>query len=224
MRESIHQPAADRRLARLSACAVFACLGLVFACGADATDSSGATAETKTEPAATQTTSTAPIAAAEESAPVAARFIEVDLGGTTHRFTEFGARDATWTPSQLGGLLSIEGKDADGASFRIMTSNIDLSALDLPASLQAEDMKQFEERLGHQPEPTEVTKLRMIGLQFRDGSGGKFSNGLPKPTLTIEEFDGHRVRGSFSGILHGRKQGDLEMTNGRFDVTLASDS
>jgi len=147
-------------------------------------------------------------------------FIEVELDGTLHRFDRFGPNDAGFQASQLGGLLSIEASDADGATFRIMTSNIDLAALELPADLQAEDMAQFEARLGRRPEPSEVTKLRMIGLVYRNAEGRKFANGLPKPTLTIEQFDGKRIRGRFVGVLDGRKAGKLEMVDGRFDVVL----
>jgi len=149
-------------------------------------------------------------------------YIEVELGGTPHRFDRFGPTDAGFQASQLGGLLSIEASDAEGATFRIMTSNIDLAGLELPADLQAEDMAQFEARLGRRPEPSEVTKLRMVGLVFRNAEGRKFSNGLPKPTLTIEQFDGNRIRGRFVGILDGRKAGKLEMVDGSFDVVLGT--
>jgi hypothetical protein len=55
-----------------------------------------------------------------------------------------------------------------------MTSNAALSALELPADLQAEDMVQFQARLGRPPRATEVTRLRMAarGISETSASNG----------------------------------------------------
>jgi hypothetical protein len=194
---------------------------LVSSCGADTAASSRTSADSESTRPSAGTAEASPTADPVEQPATISGSIEVELDGVDRSFDEFAADDPGYRATQLGGLLFIEARDEDGASFRIMTSNIDLAALELPAVLRDEDLKQFGERIGRQPQAGEMTKLRSVGFLHRNAEGIKFTSGIPKPTLTIEHFDGRRIRGGFVGILHGRKAGQLEMVNGRFDVTLA---
>jgi len=137
-----------------------------------------------------------------------------------------GANAAVWAPATRVARVMVGGSDGDEAfpALRVLLEGVRLDKLELPATFtigpkgdaKAEASKDPERPLSP-PRPRivyeiEARKIWEAGPD-RGGSG----------TITIEAFEGKRIRGTFAGKLepHSSAFGPpIEITDGRFEVDL----
>lgn len=205
-------------------------IGLVLGCGGAAKDAPPASAEAKVvsrvEVEDVPEHSAAAMAESDKPQIVTTKgSLSATLNGHPLQFgtLPIGANAAVWAPSTRVARVTIGGSDGDAEfpALRLVLEGVRLDTLELPATFTI-GPNAGEAKASSDPQrPVAPARARILyeieARKIWEAGPDRGGSG----TVTIEAFEGKRVRGTFSGKLEPRSSAfgpPIDLTNGQFEV------